>query len=60
MNVEHTTLNHLFPGTEGRMELVRVMLHLRMPELRRVPRDQQLEPELARRLERALTVIRQG
>ena len=28
------TLASLFPGLEGRMQLVRVMLALRMPELR--------------------------
>ncbi len=55
-----TTLNELFPGQTGRLELMRVMLKLRMPELRTMPRDVELPVDLDERLRTARKAIRRG
>jgi hypothetical protein len=54
------TLQGLFPGLEGRMQLVRVMLDLKMPQLRDLPRDQQLDAELLQTLREAKARVEQG
>ena len=54
------TLQSLFPGIKGRMQLVKVMLHLRMPELAEMGRDEPLDDELARRLELARDMFAMG
>jgi len=55
-----TTLNELFPGQTGRLELMRVMLKLRLPELRTMPRDAELPTDLEARLRKAREAIRRG
>lgn len=42
------------------MQLVKVMLHLRMPELAEMGRDEPLEAGLAKRLELARELVAQG
>lgn len=59
-NAEDVTLAQLFPGLEGRMQLVRVMLVLRMPELRDYPRDRVLEPALAAKLKETREAVLNG
>ena len=54
------TLNDLFPGQTGRLELIRVMLRLQLPELRQQPRDEDLKPELEERLRKGLQEVRRG
>lgn len=54
------TLEGLFPGLEGRMQLVRVMLELKMPELRDMPRDAALDAKLAQTLLAARARVRNG
>lgn len=54
------SLDDLFPGVEGRMELIRVMIHLRKPELRHADRTAPLEPALIHEIVRALQEIRNG
>ena len=54
------TLNDLFPGQSGRLRLIRVMLMLRRPELKRIPRDQPLPQDLERELVAALATVRRG
>ncbi len=54
------TLNDLFPGQTGRLELIRVMLRLQMPELRQRPRDEELGPDLEQRLRKGLDEVRRG
>jgi len=55
-----TTLNELFPGQTGRLELMRVMLMLRMPQLRSMPRDDELPAELEEQLRKARAAVRKG
>lgn len=54
------TLHDLFPGIEGRMEFVRVMLHLRMPQLREYDRTAPLSPVLVDKLLQAQQEVRNG
>lgn len=54
------TIHGLFPGVEGRMTFVRVMLYLRKPELREVDRNAPLESALALRLIQAREAVRNG
>lgn len=54
------SLEDIFPGVEGRMEMIRVMIHLRKPELRYADRSAPLEPALIREILRALEEIRHG
>jgi hypothetical protein len=54
------TLHDLFPGIEGRMEFVRVMLHLRMPQLRDYDRTAPLAPSLVDKLIGAQKEVRNG
>lgn len=42
------------------MDLVRVMIKLKMPELREIPRDEVLQPELFERLQKAAMEVRNG
>ncbi|MEM7155057.1 MAG: hypothetical protein AAF799_19570 [Myxococcota bacterium] len=60
MTQSETTLEDLFPGIQGRMELVRVMLHLRMPQLADLPRDTPLDAEMVMRLETARELVARG
>ena len=57
---ESRTIEDLFPGVAGRMDLVRVMIKLKMPELREIPRDEVLQPELFERLQKAAMEVRNG
>lgn len=50
----------MFPGIKGRMELVKVMLQLRMPELLEMSREEPLHEDLAQRLETARELLTQG
>ena len=54
------TLNDLFPGQKGRLELMRVMLMLRLPRLKALPRDDELPPDLEERLREARKAVRKG
>lgn len=54
------SLDDIFPGVEGRMEMIRVMIHLRKPELRYADRSAPLEPAMIREILRALEAIRHG
>ncbi len=54
------TLNELFPGQVGRLQLIRVMLKLRRPELKRLDRDKPLPAELEEQLIRTLKTVRRG
>ncbi|MBI4816743.1 MAG: hypothetical protein HY791_10820 [Deltaproteobacteria bacterium] len=49
-----TTLEELFPGRLGRLQMVRIMLRLREVGLDKYPRDQPLPPDLLGRLRRAI------
>lgn len=50
----------MFPGIKGRMQLVKVTLHLRMPELQEMARDEPLDDELVKKLETALEMFARG
>jgi hypothetical protein len=54
------TLNELFPGQAGRLQLIRVMLSLRMPQLQRTPRDEELDKDTERKLRDALQRVQRG
>jgi hypothetical protein len=54
------TIYDLFPGVEGRMEFVRVMLFLRMPQLRDYDRNEPLTPSLVEKLIEARRAVRNG
>ena len=58
--MQQYTIQTLFPGVEGRMELVRVMLYLKMPQLRDFDRYQPLPSDLATKLLEAREVVRNG
>jgi len=53
-----STINELFPGRSGRLQFIRVMLALRMPELRELSRDEELPPDLERKLRETLERVR--
>jgi len=48
------SLNDIFPGENGRLLLILVMLKLRLPELMVLPRDEELDKGTEDRLERGL------
>jgi len=54
------TIGSIFPGKMGRVELTRVAIRLRMPELLKKSPNEKLEPELADKLKIALTDVRKG
>lgn len=54
------TLNDLFPGQAGRLQLIRVMLMLRRPDLKSLARDRELPAELETQLKLALDRVRRG
>jgi len=54
------TLNDLFPGRMGRVELTRIAVRLRMPQLLRKGSDEPLEDDVASALQTALNEVRKG
>jgi hypothetical protein len=58
--MQQYTIHDLFPGVEGRMEFVRVMLYLKMPQLREIERDQPIPGDLAAKLLDARKAVRNG
>ena len=54
------TMDDLFPGNMGRMLMIRVMLKLRMPDLKDMPRTEPLDPSLVSRLETTIAQVRLG
>ncbi|MCA9493447.1 MAG: hypothetical protein KC621_26130 [Myxococcales bacterium] len=55
-----STLNQLFPGQTGRLQLMRVMLLLRRPDLKSLDRDEPLSDELEKQLREALGRVRKA
>jgi len=58
--MQQQTIHELFPGVGGRMEFVRVMLYLRMPQLRRYDRAAPLSSALVEKLVEAREAVRNG
>ena len=54
------TLKELFPGNNGRLLMLRVMLHLRMPELMKLNAERPLNDELSQKLRDAIEVVKKG
>ncbi len=54
------TLQELFPGKMGKVELTRIAIRLRMPELLRASMDSPLEPSIAATLQTTLTEVRKA
>lgn len=54
------TLGELFPGKVGRVELTRVALRLRRPDLLRMKPTAQLDSATQAKLESALNQVRRG
>lgn len=54
------TMEDLFPGNMGRMLMIRVMLKMRRPDLRDMPRTTPLEPSLVAELESTIRQVQQG
>jgi len=54
------TMEDLFPGNMGRMLMIRVMLKLRMPDLKDMPRTEPLDPSLVSRLETTIAQVQLG
>jgi hypothetical protein len=57
---EATTLEQIFPGTVGRLKLIRVLLRLKMPELAKMDPNQTLAPALASQIRGTLVEIERG
>lgn len=55
-----TTIEDLFPGKMGKVELTRVAIRLRMPRLMRAPPKKQLDPALVEQITTALIEVRKG
>jgi len=54
------TLNDLFPGRMGRVELTRIAVRLRMPQLLRTNADEALADDVVAALQSALDEVRKG
>jgi len=54
------TLQDLFPGRLGRLDLARVILKLRMPELADMAMSDELPQELSVKLRAALSQVKKG
>jgi len=54
------TLSELFPGNVGRVELTRVALRLRRPDLLRMKPNAQLDADTVNKLQSALAQVRRG
>lgn len=54
------TLSELFPGNVGRVELTRVAVRMRRPDLLRMPPTVQLDTATAQQLQAALAQVRRG
>lgn len=54
------TLSQLFPGNVGRVELTRVALRLRRPDLLKMNPNTQLDAATTEKLQAALTQVRRG
>jgi hypothetical protein len=54
------TLQDLFPGKMGKVELTRIAIRLRMPHLLRSAPDAPLDAALAATLQSALDEVRKG
>ncbi len=54
------TLQELFPGKMGKVELTRIAIRLRMPQLLKSPTDAPLDEALVATLQTALDTVRKG
>ncbi|MEQ8454259.1 MAG: hypothetical protein RLO52_09810 [Sandaracinaceae bacterium] len=54
------TMEDLFPGNMGRMLMIRVMLKMRRPDLRDMPRTAPLEASLVAELETTIRQVQLG
>ncbi len=57
---EAMTLSQLFPGKMGRVDLARVAIRLRMPDLLKMTPAEVMAPELATKLTEALAAVKKG
>lgn len=54
------TMSQLFPGVTGKLTLARVMIRLRRPDLKDIPPNEPLPPELEATLKIALKEVRRA
>lgn len=54
------TLGELFPGKLGRVQLTRVAVRLRRPDLLKLALDAELEAELLQKLQTAMAAVKEG
>lgn len=53
-------MGQMFPGVIGKLTLARVMIRLRRADLKDIPRNEPLPPELEATLKIALTEVRRA